>query len=145
MKKEYLKTGMRVDSEFGIELKNTFKGIFNINNTVKQMNRLDKLEAGLKDALKEVEALKKEKKVKFEAATDKKVRDIFINEAKKKGYESGNYKCLRLPGHTFMGEIQDVDTRNTGELIEVIARTHEGCNVLFVDGKWATIIEATSI
>ena len=70
-------------------------------------------------------------------ATDKEVEDALIKEAKKRGYKEGNYKCLSESGKTY-----DHCSNYKSENEKLFSGwSSDSRNILFKEGKWATIIE----
>ena len=68
-------------------------------------------------------------------ATDQEVEEALIKEAKNRGFKEGNYKCLE--GSIYK---HSDDYKFYGSLL-VTGFVDGARNVLFKDGKWATIIE----
>ena len=72
----------------------------------------------------------------FTKATNKEVEEALINEAKKRGFKEGNYKSLLSGDRGFKGwyfceQDNSLYTNLDGE----------GGDVVFKNGKWATIID----
>lgn len=70
-------------------------------------------------------------------ATDQEVEEALIKEAKKRGYKSGNYECLK--GSTFTHN--DDYEYDRGELFTGFINDQR--NIIFSNGKWAEIVEET--
>jgi len=69
-------------------------------------------------------------------ATHQEVETALIAEAKKRGFEEGNYKCLLIPEKTHLKCCEFSFEDNT-----LFLENKKGFrNVIFKDGKWATII-----
>lgn len=81
---------------------------------------------------------------KYEPATDQEVTEALKGYAEKKGYEDGNYNCMLTVTHThlFKGLGKPVFEFYAKENRLVIgAENTKKRNVIFDNGKWATIIE----
>jgi len=82
------------------------------------------------------EWLKYEHNGKFIKSTEKEVFEALKNEAVKRGFKNGNYKCLDLPEHT---DLNVVDCY----FLEYNKLWHGKigwANCIFDNGQWATII-----
>lgn len=68
------------------------------------------------------------------------VKEVLIEEAKERGYESGNHICLydkvRIETDNVYSYNAPYNLLNLGSKL---------ASIIFVDGKWAEIIEATTI
>jgi len=69
-------------------------------------------------------------------ATHQEVETALITEAKKRGFKNGNYKCLDLPKWTE----KKVDNNFYLEENKLWMGDFGCANLVFKDGKWATII-----
>jgi len=70
-------------------------------------------------------------------ATPQEIESALINEAKKRGYKDGNYKCLSLSSRTY-SHSDDYIFYND-KLYSGWVDDHR--NIIFQNGKWAEIIE----
>jgi hypothetical protein len=65
------------------------------------------------------------------------VMSILIKEAKKRGYKNGNYKCLsEVKTH----DVQDFFTYENNVIYQGIGLR----NIVYIEGKWADVIETIS-
>jgi len=74
-------------------------------------------------------------------ATESEIKDALINEAKKRGFKSGNYKCLS--GGTHYTHSDDYCFED-GKLFSGW-NNKDSRNIVFGNGTWATIIPQTEV
>lgn len=81
------------------------------------------------------------KSKKLTIATDQEVETALINEAKKRGFKDGNYKCLDFPTLT----IKNCNIYEYSAYKNRLFLSSKGiyCNLIFNNGKWAEIISET--
>jgi len=76
----------------------------------------------------------------FKLATEQEVFEALKNEANKRGFKEGNYKCLDLPNYT--EKAIDSYFYDEGKLFK---GKPNSANVVFDNGTWAEIIKETEV
>ncbi len=79
----------------------------------------------------------------YTEATPEEVKEALIAEAKKRGYKDRNYKCLVIPECTNKVKDNFHYNRKYNQLFHGESENTAN-NVVFSEGKWATIIETIS-
>lgn len=72
-------------------------------------------------------------------ATHEEVENALIKEAKRRGYENGNYKCLSVPSSS-----ENIEDNYFYENNVLWHGVYDLANTIFKDGKWAEIIDDKS-
>jgi hypothetical protein len=76
---------------------------------------------------------------KWQEATTEEWESVLIAEAKKRGYNNGNYECLYMPHLT-----EETDGKMFFEDGELLIGFGSKSNMIFKDGVWAEIIKTFS-
>ena len=77
----------------------------------------------------------------YREATESEVFEALKNEAVRRGYKNGNFKCLLMPDFTH--EVMNNFHFQDNMLFHGESNVHKN-NVIFKDGQWAEIIETIS-
>jgi hypothetical protein len=106
-------------------------------NFIKNENRFNK-GFGFASSMNYYDNFQEYEVTKCIPATPEEVETALINEAKKRGFEYNNFKCLKLPNFTH----ENCKKLKYSKKDNTLAFTNcKKRNIVFDNGKWATIIE----